>query len=146
MLSFLGNPMKKDLKIFKKIAKAPKVKDQLNSKDERGETRLMKAALKGDTAQVKLLLKKGAKVNITNNDKQTALIHAVASSASTQKIVSIVKMLLEAGANQKAKSDALIYAIIFIKDNQKIVELLKKSGAKERKIVYTNLEKLLEEL
>ena len=61
--------------------------------DRDGETLLMKAADRGNVAEVQRLLAAGAPVNAKDNDGETALMMAADDGHAA-----VVKLLLEAGA------------------------------------------------
>ena len=64
---------------------------------------LQYAAHKGYTSIVELLLNNGANVNLTFDDKATALLYAV---SSPEEVIDIIRLLLEAGADIKKSTKA----------------------------------------
>lgn len=99
----------------------------VDSRDDDGETPLMKAADDGHTAIVEALLKAGADVNAIDEDGQTALM-----MAADEGHVQIVKLLLNAGANVNAKDEdgetALMKALD--ENHAEVADMLRKAGAK----------------
>lgn len=72
-----------------------KAVDDINARDNKGNTALMLAAAFGKTETVSILIKAGADVNANNNDGFTALMFAVYGGYSTDT----VKILINAGAD-----------------------------------------------
>src|SRR5207302_10918021 len=72
---------------------------EVNHRESDGCTALMNAAGNGDTPAVNALLKSGASVNLADNDGETALMKAAASSCNEET----VRALLSAGADLTAK-------------------------------------------
>ena len=68
----------------------------INSKDEHGQTAVMRASLLGQTAVVTLLAGRGADLNVTAKFNLSALMLAVINRRTA-----IVQSLLTAGADQK---------------------------------------------
>lgn len=68
----------------------------INSKDEHGQTAVMRASLWGQTAVVTLLAGRGADLNVTAKFNLSALMLAVINRRTA-----IVQSLLTAGADQK---------------------------------------------
>jgi len=66
--------------------------------DKRGRTALHKDAITGNNRAVQLLLDRGAKVDVRDNDGKTPLLDAVYSAQ-----IETVKILLQAGADIKAR-------------------------------------------
>jgi uncharacterized protein len=62
----------------------------IDDRDDGGNTQLMRAALGGDTASVKDLLRKGADVNAQNLEGRTALMFAVIN-LHTETITALLK-------------------------------------------------------
>ncbi len=52
----------------------------INTKDSQGNTLFMKAAQSGDVTEMFRLVKEGAKIDLKNNNSETALFHAIRSS------------------------------------------------------------------
>jgi len=73
------------------MSRAQKITDE---KDEGGNTRLMRAALDGDTRTVEDLLRDGADVNAQNRDGRTAVMFAIINLRTAT-----VKKLLQFGAD-----------------------------------------------
>ena len=73
---------------------------QVNARDDRGVTALMRAANFNRSGAVKLLLDRGAQVNARSNYGRTPLnIAAEPRYRNPKKAIEIVKLLLGAGAN-----------------------------------------------
>jgi ankyrin repeat protein len=72
-----------------------------------GHTALMRAALEGNTARVKALLRRGANVNAKDLEGHTALMFAVVNLHSD-----IVKLLLEHGADVNASANDGLTALM----------------------------------
>ena len=89
-----------------------------------GLTPLMVTSLAGQTDAAKLLLDKGAKPDIRNNENATAL-HMAAFFGHTR----IVKMLIANGADLTARDDDGVTPLHLADANVK--EILRKAGAKE---------------
>lgn len=70
--------------------------EELDEADNAGNTPLQIASLEGNTDIVKLLLKKGCKVDTENCDRDSPLIDSVENSH-----LAVVKLLLEAGVNPR---------------------------------------------
>jgi len=105
----------------------------VNARDDRGLTALWFALREGKEAVIKVLLDKGADVNmVAGKAGLTPLMEAVAMGCP-----SIVKILLENGAEVNAKKNGVTALDIAktsrARANKKIVliEILKKAGAKE---------------
>jgi hypothetical protein len=94
----------------------------------KGYTPLMRAAMGGDSEVLKLLLKRGAKVDAREQDGMTALI-----IAAMQGEASCVKILLKSGANINAKTDSGLTALrsAQIVQEEEVIKTLKAAGAKE---------------
>ena len=92
-----------------------------------GRTPLIWAALRGDSTNIKLLLKAGASTNVQDSYGQTSLHCAVRSSSTP-----CVKMLLNAGAdvlmNTEARSTALSLAAWYVKSRE-MIEILVAAGS-----------------
>lgn len=100
--------------------------NDINAKDEYGQTALMAAAANNNAEITTLLLEHNANVNATRNNGKTALIIAADNGS-----ISIVKLLLEKGANPNISNNkgwsALYYAIR--SDKHDISRLLVENGA-----------------
>jgi ankyrin repeat protein len=92
---------------------------------ERGTTPLMHAALLGDVARIKRLLREGADLNAVSPDGSTALIYAATNDNSAA-----TECLLKAGADPNAEmkggGNALTAAVVT--DHRRNVELLLRAG------------------
>jgi len=99
----------------------------VNSRDDDGETPLMRAADDGHTAIVETLLKSGADVNAIDEDGETALM-----MAAEEGHAQIVKLLLDAGANANAKDEDGETALQKALDDNhaEVADMLRKAGAK----------------
>ena len=101
-------------------------KESVNSRDRHGETPLMHAGVYSDVAMVKLLLERGADVNLASPDGATALMRA---AGDFQK----VELLLARGAKVDAKSKMGRTGLLIAAatpGNVKTVKLLLARGAK----------------
>jgi len=91
-----------------------------------GNTALLSSVRYGRDRLIKILLAKGADINVQNNDEETALIRAIIYNKT-----SIALELIDLGADLKLKTeygnDALLIAIR--KGSTKIVKKLLKNGA-----------------
>lgn len=100
--------------------------NDINTKDEYGQTALMVAAANNNAEITTLLLEHNANINATRNDGKTALIIAAYNGS-----ISIVKLLLDKRADPNISNNegwsALYYAIR--SDNHDISRLLVESGA-----------------
>ena len=72
----------------------------VNTKDNRGDTALMKASARGYLEITKLLIERGADINAKNNRGDTALM-----KASARGYLEITKLLIERGADINAKDN-----------------------------------------
>jgi ankyrin repeat protein len=95
-----------------KLAAAIYSKENINSQDERGQTVLMRVAASGNTAMVKVLISKGADVNLTDKEGNTALIRAVFNdhrknlfSSSVGDNTEVVRVLVDSGADIGVKNN-----------------------------------------
>ncbi|KAM6430601.1 ankyrin repeat domain-containing protein 11 isoform 2-T5 [Liasis olivaceus] len=77
---------------------ASKTKDKVNKRNERGETRLHRAAIRGDARRVKELIIEGADVNVKDFAGWTAL-----HEACNRGYYDVAKQLLAAGAEVNTK-------------------------------------------
>jgi len=84
---------------IKSVQKAIDEGQNINQKDYKGTTPLMRAASFGHSEIVKLLLSKGAKVNSRDNDGDSPLKHAAWSDK-----VEIIDLLVAKGAKLEAKN------------------------------------------
>ncbi len=100
---------------------------QVDTRDDDGETPLMKAADHGVASAVEALLRAGADPNARDEDGETALMMA----ADEGNIV-VVKLLLAAGADIHARDKDGETALSKALEERRIdiVELLRKAGAK----------------
>jgi ankyrin repeat protein len=85
---------------------------------------LMAAIRNGDTAAVKVLLRRGANVNVRDEDAATALMHAAADAD-----LAMTQLLLQAGADVKASSKNGSTALQWALHDAEKVRLLLKAGA-----------------
>ncbi|CAN2389460.1 Ankyrin repeat domain-containing protein 11 [Pristimantis euphronides] len=77
---------------------ASKTKDKVNKRNERGETRLHRAAIRGDARRIKELINEGADVNVKDFAGWTAL-----HEACNRGYYDVAKQLLAAGAEVNTK-------------------------------------------
>ncbi|XP_062405998.1 ankyrin repeat domain-containing protein 11 [Sardina pilchardus] len=77
---------------------ASKTKDKVNKRNERGETRLHRAAIRGEARRIKELIKEGADVNVKDFAGWTAL-----HEACNRGYYEVAKQLLAAGAEVNTK-------------------------------------------
>ncbi|XP_018412841.1 PREDICTED: ankyrin repeat domain-containing protein 11 [Nanorana parkeri] len=77
---------------------ASKTKDKVNKRNERGETRLHRAAIRGDARRIKELINEGADVNVKDFAGWTAL-----HEACNRGYYDVGKQLLAAGAEVNTK-------------------------------------------
>ncbi|KAJ1083918.1 hypothetical protein NDU88_004073 [Pleurodeles waltl] len=77
---------------------ASKTKDKVNKRNERGETRLHRAAIRGDARRIKELINEGADVNVKDFAGWTAL-----HEACNRGYYEVAKQLLAAGAEVNTK-------------------------------------------
>nr|DBA16921.1 TPA: hypothetical protein GDO54_002448 [Pyxicephalus adspersus] len=77
---------------------ASKTKDKVNKRNERGETRLHRAAIRGDARRIKELINEGADVNVKDFAGWTAL-----HEACNRGFYDVAKQLLAAGAEVNTK-------------------------------------------
>jgi ankyrin repeat protein len=78
----------------------------IETRDEEGETPLMRAASFGQTETFELLLERGAKINVRDKRGMTPLIAAACACAlaTMNNTYDIIKILLEKGANVNART------------------------------------------
>ena len=103
----------------------------VNFQDSRyGATALQAASQTGEEKIVRLLLKRGAKVNLQDKEGSTALMAAAYNGRDE-----IIKILLEAGAevNQKSLADETALSLAREERQEDIIRLLLEAGAKEVK-------------
>ncbi|XP_069491690.1 ankyrin repeat domain-containing protein 11 [Ambystoma mexicanum] len=77
---------------------ASKTKDKVNKRNERGETRLHRAAIRGDARRIRELINEGADVNVKDFAGWTAL-----HEACNRGYYDVAKQLLAAGAEVNTK-------------------------------------------
>ncbi|KAL7833400.1 hypothetical protein AOLI_G00283600 [Acnodon oligacanthus] len=77
---------------------ASKTKDKVNKRNERGETRLHRAAIRGEVRRIKELISEGADVNVKDFAGWTAL-----HEACNRGYYDVAKQLLAAGAEVNTK-------------------------------------------
>ncbi|XP_069757981.1 ankyrin repeat domain-containing protein 11 [Narcine bancroftii] len=104
---------------------ASKTKDKVNKRNERGETRLHRAAIRGDARRIKELISEGADVNVKDFAGWTAL-----HEACNRGYYDIAKQLLAAGAevNTKGLDDDAPLHDAANNGHRKVVKLLLKYG------------------
>jgi ankyrin repeat protein len=81
----------------------------INLRDIQGRTPLMEAALNEDVAETRLLLKKGAEVDMQDNKGVTALLHVLSSEDDkrpSKDYLGLVKLLVNDGANVNGMNDS----------------------------------------
>lgn len=104
-----------------------------NQFGDEDETPLMRASLSGKLAAVKMLVRKGAKLDIQNNSyKTTALLAASGMPPNhTADYVGVVTFLLQAGANPHLadKNDLLPLMAAATYDRADIIRVLARHGA-----------------
>nr|XP_045011956.1 ankyrin repeat domain-containing protein 11 isoform X3 [Jaculus jaculus] len=104
---------------------ASKTKDKVNKRNERGETRLHRAAIRGDARRIKELISEGADVNVKDFAGWTAL-----HEACNRGYYDIAKQLLAAGAevNTKGLDDDTPLHDAANNGHYKVVKLLLRYG------------------
>ncbi|XP_030060466.1 ankyrin repeat domain-containing protein 11 [Microcaecilia unicolor] len=104
---------------------ASKTKDKVNKRNERGETRLHRAAIRGDTRRIKELISEGADVNVKDFAGWTAL-----HEACNRGYYDVAKQLLAAGAevNTKGLDDDTPLHDASNNGHYKVVKLLLRYG------------------
>ena len=97
-----------------------------SAEDEAGHTKLMRAALEGQTESVEALLEQGADVNAKDSEGRTALMFA-----SVNMHFGSAKALLEHGADVNAKANDGCTALMLAasSDDIEIVRALLRKGA-----------------
>jgi len=95
-------------------------------KEERKEERFAKAVSAGDIDMVRLLIKKGANINVKDRKGVTALMEATGKG-----YIDIARLLIEKGADVNAKSDEGLTSLMDVsfKGNVEMVKLLIERGA-----------------
>uniref|UniRef100_A0A8C9S4X1 Ankyrin repeat domain-containing protein 11 n=1 Tax=Scleropages formosus TaxID=113540 RepID=A0A8C9S4X1_SCLFO len=108
---------------------ASKTKDKVNKRNERGETRLHRAAIRGEARRVKELINEGADVNVKDFAGWTAL-----HEACNRGYYDVAKQLLAAGAevNTKGLDDDTPLHDASNNGHYKVVKLLLRYGADPR--------------
>jgi len=96
----------------------------VRGKEQLGWTGLIKASVGGRIETVRSLLKKGAKVNVTDNNGSTALMWA-----SKYGRIEVLKVLIEHAANLEQKNFSGETALMLAKDEE-VARLIKSYGAK----------------
>ncbi|XP_032709645.1 ankyrin repeat domain-containing protein 11 isoform X1 [Lontra canadensis] len=104
---------------------ASKTKDKVNKRNERGETRLHRAAIRGDARRIKELIGEGADVNVKDFAGWTAL-----HEACNRGYYDVAKQLLAAGAevNTKGLDDDTPLHDAANNGHYKVVKLLLRYG------------------
>nr|XP_023694073.1 ankyrin repeat domain-containing protein 11-like isoform X1 [Paramormyrops kingsleyae]XP_023694074.1 ankyrin repeat domain-containing protein 11-like isoform X1 [Paramormyrops kingsleyae]XP_023694075.1 ankyrin repeat domain-containing protein 11-like isoform X1 [Paramormyrops kingsleyae] len=110
---------------------ASKTKDKVNKRNERGETRLHLAAIRGEAWRVKELISEGADVNLKDFAGWTAL-----HEACTRGFYDVAKQLLAAGAevNTKGLDDDTPLHDASNNGHFKVVKLLLRYGGDPRQM------------
>ena len=116
----------KNIKEVRKILKQFNV--DINSKTLSGDTPLISAVEKYFIDGVKILIKAGANLNLTNNIKRTALFYA-----AFYKYINIVDILIDAGADWNIKDDANNEDFLEQLDKEDIDIIIKKYPEKYKK-------------
>jgi hypothetical protein len=99
---------------------------------EGGRSALMLAAENGRTDAVKLLVERGAEVDLRDQWGRTALMYACSyEEASTPERLEIIKFLIDRGADVNAKTESGETALMYAAENQEAeyVKLLIDRGA-----------------
>ncbi|XP_027629266.1 ankyrin repeat domain-containing protein 11 isoform X3 [Tupaia chinensis] len=104
---------------------ASKTKDKVNKRNERGETRLHRAAIRGDARRIRELISEGADVNVKDFAGWTAL-----HEACNRGYYDVAKQLLAAGAevNTKGLDDDTPLHDAANNGHYKVVKLLLRYG------------------
>nr|XP_023646508.1 ankyrin repeat domain-containing protein 11 [Paramormyrops kingsleyae]XP_023646509.1 ankyrin repeat domain-containing protein 11 [Paramormyrops kingsleyae]XP_023646510.1 ankyrin repeat domain-containing protein 11 [Paramormyrops kingsleyae] len=110
---------------------ASKTKDKVNKRNERGETRLHRAAIRGEARRIKELISEGADVNVKDFAGWTAL-----HEACNRGYYDVAKQLLAAGAevNTKGLDDDTPLHDASNNGHFKVVKLLLRYGGDPRQI------------
>nr|XP_015223555.1 PREDICTED: ankyrin repeat domain-containing protein 11 isoform X1 [Lepisosteus oculatus] len=108
---------------------ASKTKDKVNKRNERGETRLHRAAIRGEIRRIKELISEGADVNVKDFAGWTAL-----HEACNRGYYDVAKQLLAAGAevNTKGLDDDTPLHDASSNGHFKVVKLLLRYGGDPR--------------
>ncbi|KAJ3593882.1 hypothetical protein NHX12_006216 [Muraenolepis orangiensis] len=108
---------------------ASKTKDKVNKRNERGETRLHRAAIRGEARRIKELITEGADVNVKDFAGWTAL-----HEACNRGYYDVAKQLLAAGAevNTKGLDDDTPLHDASNNGHFKVVKLLLRYGGDPR--------------
>ncbi|KAG9341376.1 hypothetical protein JZ751_019482, partial [Albula glossodonta] len=108
---------------------ASKTKDKVNKRNERGETRLHRAAIRGEARRIKELINEGADVNVKDFAGWTAL-----HEACNRGYYDVAKQLLAAGAevNTKGLDDDTPLHDASNNGHFKVVKLLLRYGGDPR--------------
>ncbi|XP_037545746.1 ankyrin repeat domain-containing protein 11 isoform X2 [Nematolebias whitei] len=108
---------------------ASKTKDKVNKRNERGETRLHRAAIRGEVRRIKELINEGADVNVKDFAGWTAL-----HEACNRGYYDVAKQLLAAGAevNTKGLDDDTPLHDASNNGHFKVVKLLLRYGGDPR--------------
>ncbi|XP_046897397.1 ankyrin repeat domain-containing protein 11 [Hypomesus transpacificus] len=108
---------------------ASKTKDKVNKRNERGETRLHRAAIRGEARRIKELISEGADVNVKDFAGWTAL-----HEACNRGYYDVAKQLLAAGAevNTKGLDDDTPLHDASNNGHFKVVKLLLRYGGDPR--------------
>ncbi|MBN3299441.1 ANR11 protein, partial [Amia calva] len=108
---------------------ASKTKDKVNKRNERGETRLHRAAIRGEARRIKELINEGADVNVKDFAGWTAL-----HEACNRGYYDVAKQLLAAGAevNTKGLDDDTPLHDASSNGHFKVVKLLLRYGGDPR--------------
>ena len=103
------------------------VVDDINKKNEDGETELIRGSIAGDISKCRDLIKRGAHLNITDEIGSDALIHA-----SSRGHYNVASLLCDSGADVTIHNEHGFNALIIASDNghTNIVSLLISAGAR----------------
>lgn len=98
----------------------------VNCRSDNNGTALMAAAFAGEVEVVRFLLTQGADVSLRTNEGRAALLAAVGGLMPERRVIQIVKMLLEAGANVADTDEGGLtaYAVAKPKYSEKVWGLL----------------------